>query len=235
MKKNFLTLFFLLMCSIIKAQNVECKYISSTVIPEDVKNIEDINIRNAVINQLSNRKQLFSLKFSNGKYLFEAIPDNQNNSNIMSIGVSSIIYMDINKDMAISQESILDRTFLIKETIKKYSWDITTETKEILGKSCTKAILKDNSSIVAWFTTEIPVSFGPMGYYGLPGLILQMKTENKDYLIQNVTLPKENLLIEPPTKGKEITREEFEILKKKKQENLGINKANGNRVKIIKM
>lgn len=235
MNRLIFALFFLLMCGFINAQNVECKYVSTTIIPEDVKKIEDINIRNAVINQLSNRKQFFSLKFSNGKYLFEPISDNQINSNIMSIGGSSIIYIDINKDIAISQENILDRTFLIKETLKKYSWNITTETKEIFGKKCTKAILKDNSSIVAWFTTEIPISFGPIGYYGLPGLILQMETETKNYLIQNISLPKENLSIEPPTKGKEVTRQEFNLLKKKKQESLGIDKANGNKVKIIKM
>ena len=235
MNRNILISLFLLMCSHTFAQHIECKYTSATVIPEDVKNIKDASIRNIVINQLSNSKQIFSLKFSNGRYLFEAVHNEQNNGNVMKIGGSSAIYMDMNKKTSISQENILDRTFLIKEAIKTYDWNITTESKEILNKKCIKAILKENPDIVAWFTAEIPVSFGPMGYYGLPGLILQLETSSKSYLIQEISLPKENLSIEAPDKGKEISREEFDSLKKKKQESLGINQDNGSKIKIIKM
>lgn len=235
MNRNLLTLFLLIMCSYTFAQNIECKYISTTVIPEDVKNMKDANIRNIVISQLSNSKQTFSLKFSDGKYLFELDSDEQNNSNVMKIGGSSAVYIDMNNKTSISQENILDRTFLIKETIKTYDWNITTENKDILNKKCTKATLKENPNIVAWFTTEIPVSSYPMGYYGLPGLILQLETSSKNYLIQEITLPKDSLSINAPDKGKEISREEFDTLKKKKQESLGINKGNGSKVKIIKM
>ena len=235
MNRNILTLFFLLMCIHVFAQNIECKYTSTTVIPEDVKNIEDANIRNIVINQLSNKKKTFSLKVSNGKYLFEAISNEQNNGTVMQIGGSSSIYMDMNTKTSISQENILDRTFLIKETVKTYDWNITTENKEIINKKCTKAPLKDNPPIVAWFTSEIPVSFGPMGYYGLPGLILQLETPSKNYIIQEISVSKENISIKAPDKGKEISREDFDALKKKKQESLGIDKGNGSKVKIIKM
>ncbi len=235
MNRNILTLFFLLMCIHVFAQNIECKYTSTTVIPEDVKNIEDANIRNIVINQLSNKKKTFSLKVSNGKYLFEAISNEQNNGTVMQIGGSSSIYMDMNTKTSISQENILDRTFLIKETVKTYDWNITTENKEIINKKCTKATLKENPTIVAWFTSEIPVSFGPMGYYGLPGLILQLETPSKNYIIQEISVSKENISIKAPDKGKEISREDFDALKKKKQESLGINKGNGSKVKIIKM
>lgn len=223
------------MCIHVFAQNIECKYTSTTVIPEDVKNIEDANIRNIVINQLSNKKETFSLKVSNGKYLFEAISNEQNNGTVMQIGGSSAIYMDMDTKTSISQENILDRTFLIKETVKTYDWDITTEYKEIINKKCTKATLKENPTIVAWFTSEIPVSFGPMGYYGLPGLILQLETPSKKYIIQEISVSKENISIKAPDKGKEISREDFDALKKKKQEGLGIDKGNGSKVKIIKM
>lgn len=223
------------MSSLTYAQNIECKYISAIVIPEDVKDIEDVNIRNTVINKLSNRKQFFSLKYSKGEYLFEPIEDTKNEDQVMSIGENSTIYLDINKDISISQESILDRIFLIKETVKKYTWDITTEMKEILGKKCIKATLKGNSSIVAWFTTEIPVSIGPMGYYGLPGLILQLETQTKNFFIQEVSLANNELLIEAPNKGKKISREDFNTLMKKKQESLGVDRNNGSKIKIIKM
>ena len=233
MNRTLFILFFLFMYSHTFAQNIECKYTSTNIISEDVKNIQDINIRNLVISRLSNNKQIFSLKFSNGKYLFEEISNDQNSGNIMNIGGSSAIYMDINKKISISQENILDRAFLIKEEMKTYNWNITTESKYILNKKCTKATLKENPAIVAWFTTEVPISFGPMGYYGLPGLILQLETKTKNYLIKEILPQKEILSIEAPNKGKEIGREEFDKLKKKKQESFGV--ENENKVKIIKM
>lgn len=216
------------------AQNIECKYTSTAVISEDIKNIEDSNIRNTVINQLSNSKQNYSLKVSNGKYLFEAIPDEQSNSNV-KVGGSSAIYMDMSEKISISQENIFDRTFLIKETMKEYEWDITAEKKNILEKECTKATLKGKSSIVAWFTTEIPISFGPMGYYGLPGLIIQLETPSKQYVLQEINLHRDALQIEAPSKGKKTSREEFEALKKKKQEELGIQEGSGSKIKVIRM
>lgn len=237
MNKNILLPLFLIMCCSVFAQNVECKYASTNVIPKEVKEIEDANIRNIVINQLSNDKQLFSMKFSNGKYLFEKDSNNaQNDGNVMKIGTSSSVYMNMEEQITISQENILDRTFLIKETTKKYEWKMTTDSKDILGKKCTKATLKENPAVVAWFTTEIPVSFGPMGYYGLPGLIMQLETASKNYVIQEISLPKDELSIEIPSKGKEISREDFEKLKKEKQESLGVGQGDGkNKVRIIKM
>ncbi|MGY6560115.1 MAG: GLPGLI family protein [Nitritalea sp.] len=61
-------------------------------------------------------------------------------------------------------------------------WQLTKETKEILGYSCQKAILpnefgftdQDSGDIIAWFTPEIEAPLGPNRYTGLPGLILEI-------------------------------------------------------------
>ncbi len=217
------------------AQHIECKYTSTAIISEEIRNMEDDDIRNAVINQLSNNRQSFSLKVSDGKYLFEAIPDEQSNGSTRKIGGSSAIYMDMNEKVSISQENILNRTFLIKEAMKEYEWDITTDRKNILERNCTKATLKGDSSIVAWFTTEIPVSFGPMGYHGLPGLIIQLETPSKQYVLQEINLHRDALQIEAPGKGKETSREEFEALKKKKLEELGVQEGSGTKIRVIRM
>ena len=58
------------------------------------------------------------------------------------------------------------------------NWEIMDETKKILGYKCRKAIINNYSKakpkIIAWFTEEIPVSYGPINFYGLPGLILEL-------------------------------------------------------------
>jgi len=63
-------------------------------------------------------------------------------------------------------------------------WEITSETKKVGDYRCYKATSimdKDQPSgnvylepVEAWFTKEIPTSFGPLKFHGLPGLILEL-------------------------------------------------------------
>lgn len=65
-------------------------------------------------------------------------------------------------------------------------------------------------TIVAWYTPMIPASHGPDEFGGLPGLILELSTHNTTMLCTKVVLnPQEEIIIEAPTKGKEISREEY--------------------------
>lgn len=85
--------------------------------------IEDESTRNLVLSQLSNRVENFSLKVSNGQYLFESLPEEKSNTAVLVVGVGgegSSIYIDLDEKISVSQENILDRTFLIKEELKEY-------------------------------------------------------------------------------------------------------------------
>lgn len=64
--------------------------------------------------------------------------------------------------------------------------------------------------ITAWYTPMIPASHGPDDFGGLPGLILELSTSNTTMLCTKVVLnSKEEIIIEVPQKGKEVTREEY--------------------------
>lgn len=71
--------------------------------------------------------------------------------------------------------------------------------------------------VTAWYSPQIPVSAGPAEYWGLPGLILELNVGRTTMLCTEVQLnPDEKLEIKVPTKGKEVTREEYnKILKEK--------------------
>ena len=57
------------------------------------------------------------------------------------------------------------------------SWEILEDTKVILGHLCRKAIShKDGTMVEAWFAKDIGIMDGPEIYFGLPGLILEVKT-----------------------------------------------------------
>jgi len=56
------------------------------------------------------------------------------------------------------------------------SWKIQRENKMILGHLCRKATLELNGkNIEAWFATDIDIMDGPEIYFGLPGLILEIR------------------------------------------------------------
>lgn len=72
-------------------------------------------------------------------------------------------------------------TYILDDKIK---WDITEETAMVNGIKCIKALGTiftpgfNDSKITAWYTPDYPISMGPRGLYGLPGLILKYRTGN---------------------------------------------------------
>jgi GLPGLI family protein len=74
--------------------------------------------------------------------------------------------------------------------------------------------------VTAWYTPQIPVSNGPDDFWGLPGLILEINAGRTTMLCTEIVInPAEKEEIKAPTKGKEVTREEYnKTIKEKTQE-----------------
>jgi GLPGLI family protein len=67
--------------------------------------------------------------------------------------------------------------------------------------------------ITAWYTPEIPVNQGPEGYWGLPGLILEVNDGKTIILCSKVVLnAKEKAEIKAPKVGKEVTQKEYDAI-----------------------
>ena len=133
-----------------------------------------------------------------------------------------IIYSDLETNTTIEQRDLMDKKFLIKDSIQASKWKITAESKEVSGYNCLKAFLINDQEdeIFAWFTPQIPVSTGPGGMGGLPGLIMYVSMDSGRYTIaaDKIILRKiEKGEIVAPKKGKEITRAKFERLVEKKR------------------
>lgn len=166
----------------------------------------------------SEKKMTFELKIANKSSFFEAktILETKNN-NILKIGMglygSGKYYNNFSEQLM--QLNVYGELFLIKKP--KLKWIITKEIKKIGNYNCYKAtteiIINSKGKkriITAWFTSEIPVSFGPLGYAGLPGLILELEVYKKIYYAKKITInPKEEIKIEKLTKGIRVTEKEF--------------------------
>lgn len=160
-------------------------------------------------------------------------------------------YMNVKERIKIIEDDIFGKEFLIVEKLQELDWKLINETKKIGDYNCYKAELtipvtekekkqyeeylnKQESKtsfftmdepkekkVTAWYTPDIPVNVGPLNYWGLPGLILEIKEENRITLCSKVVISnKENFKIRVPNTGIEVSQEEFDAIHKDKLESL---------------
>lgn len=134
-------------------------------------------------------------------------------------------FTDIKNMKKTEQKEFMTRMFLIESDIMNPDWKFTGNNRIVLGYNCQEAIREDNGKkISAWFTTLIPVSSGPAGYYGLPGLILLVDIDNGKRIITARTIDtelKDQALIVKPDVGKKVTPEEYKKIVDEKMKEMG--------------
>ena len=76
-------------------------------------------------------------------------------------------------------------------------------------------------TVTDWYTPQIPINQGPGEYWGLPGLILEISAGRTTILCSKIVLnPGEKEQIKRPSKGKEVTQEEYSKIVKEKMEEM---------------
>lgn len=81
--------------------------------------------------------------------------------------------------------------------------------------------IPEEVEVTAWYTMSIPVNSGPGEYWGLPGLILEVNSGRTTILCTKIVLnPADKDEIRKPTKGKEISQEDYQATVKKKMEEM---------------
>ena len=122
-------------------------------------------------------------------------------------------YKNVHADKLLSQSHLFSRVkCLIVEPLPKMEWKIENIADTILNFLCNRATTEYNGkTYIAWFTTDIPIPFGPDYFGGLPGLILEIG--NSETITSAVKiLPQAALIVEPEV-GKKMSVIEFERLK----------------------
>ena len=85
------------------------------------------------------------------------------------------------------------------------------------GLDETQPVLEEETipttNVTAWYSPQIPISQGPLEYWGLPGLILEVNVRNTTMLCSKIVMnPDEKLKIEVAQKGKEVTKKEYKSI-----------------------
>ncbi|MBK9270933.1 MAG: GLPGLI family protein [Saprospiraceae bacterium] len=148
----------------------------------------------------------------------------------------SIIYINPVENTFIQSQDLMGKDFLITDKLPKNKWKMTGEQKSILNYPCQKAILQDTSkNVVAWFTPQIPVNFGPSGMTGLPGMILALETDNGDRMTIATSIDNlpESFQFTRPTKGKKVSKAEYEKIREAKMKEMGATDGKNGSIKMI--
>lgn len=123
-----------------------------------------------------------------------------------------------------------------KEEDKKADEKKAEEAKAADGKAKTTSFFDEldmpkEITITAWYTMDIPVNQGPEGYWGLPGLILEVNDGKTTILCSKIVLnPKDKAEIKAPNNGKVISQKDYdETIIKKMEEFRSMNQGQGGR------
>ncbi|MBT4413200.1 MAG: GLPGLI family protein [Polaribacter sp.] len=164
---------------------------------------------------------------------------------VMSIGGAgngSVYFKNIKEKRFLNQTEIMGKRFLVKDKLKAYDWELSSETKNIGNYTCYKATFteevenirmtfdngeskeekkKEKIITTAWYTLQVPISNGPGNYQGLPGLILEINDGKKTIVCTEIILnPAQKITIKEPEKGKVVSQERYDEIQKEKSDEM---------------
>jgi|GEM_PF-6412393 len=139
---------------------------------------------------------------------------------------TSVIFKDFKNRILLDREYILDKPFIIEDILSEYSWQITNQENIINGIKCNLAKSKDifGYNIDAWYSIDFPISNGPSIYHDLPGLIVEIDSEEFRFSLNSVKIINTNTPIMFNEKGTKINHKDFVDLLNKKMKQINLKK-----------
>jgi GLPGLI family protein len=130
----------------------------------------------------------YTLDFDEKSSLFKREKENAENKYIeqhLKPNESDYVFKDLEAKKTYMSQVVFEKTYLIADSLSKYTWKIAAETRDIAGFECRKATTKiaDSVVVVAFYTDQIPVSTGPGNFNGLPGMILGIAVPRLAYTL----------------------------------------------------
>lgn len=145
------------------------------------------------------RQLKFELLLDAERALFTLLADNPptdpleaniyQNAVIMALGANDAHYLDRKEKLRLRRGKLDGAQVNIISPFNKYDWKITGQEKCVGGRTLYEAKTTETittprgdevqNTIYAWFTPDIPLPFGPGGFNGLPGLILELRFGEK--------------------------------------------------------
>jgi GLPGLI family protein len=172
----------------------------------------------------------FKLKFNRTESIYELVEKMQNDADkgyriaAKFSRINDVYYINMQRGEKLVQKESFGELFVIKYDLNNIKWKLFNKTKIIKNYKCfmasTTKIVKNSKGVfekpvIAWYTPEIPLNYGPKGYGNLPGLILELNEDKLKFYATKIMLNlNETIEITEPNKGKHLTDKEFELKQK---------------------
>lgn len=167
--------------------------------------------------------QKYSLRYTRDVSFYDQlpyVPEYETSARIAQITAhfTAPYYQDPIQRETYQLHKIKDKQYTVSSTYRMQNWKFTNESKVIDGYNTLKATLSVYDEISAhtfemeaWYTPEIPLPYGPAGFGGLPGLILELKYSPVVLVAEKITQNPRNGIkkIKVPSKENIISTSEF--------------------------
>lgn len=220
MCKNMKVLFFLTFGIASFGQDIQNKYLITYVekriaskeyilkvnsYPEFLKKkvLREINEGEEKILFLTKNESFYSLKEN-------IVNEKTVGDRTVRIAVSDY-YKNFKKNQLLIEKNIGVENIVIKTTLHPLKWKLINETRKINSLLCKKAISIDvkGNEIIAWYAEDIKIENGPSRYGGLPGVILELKSKSKSFILKEIRKTNTTEEISFPSLKNAITMEDF--------------------------
>jgi GLPGLI family protein len=234
MKSTLLITVFIITSSIYSQTTIICKYQISPIRENYVITKEDDgisqNTKKMLLNAFDIAKDFdYLLKFNkieSGSQIDESMINEGVKSNYLYAIAKVLIgkgyyYQNKKEKIMLHQNEIMGELFVIKDSLIN-DWEISNVSKKIGNFLCYKATKKCSTCSKieeVWFAPEIPFPYGPLGYGGLPGLIIEVKNKGSILSLREIKYQNQELKISKPIKGKLITIDEYNEITKRVRAN----------------
>jgi GLPGLI family protein len=191
----------------------------------DTTKIQNDRVKNVILNQFLQKKRILSadvnvykLSFDDKSSLFE--PIKKLNSDAYNNYIKAVpedkYYIDLKNDSIFRITNFSGNEYIIGKNNSSLKWKILEDNKIINGLKCNKAsTIIENSigvktKVIAWYSNEIPLNFGPVGYAGLPGLIIELHLRENIYYFKSIIF--KNIKVKNSFEGEHLSNEEYQNL-----------------------
>ncbi|MGY0407965.1 MAG: GLPGLI family protein [Polaribacter sp.] len=137
---------------------------------------------------------------------------NQQINIIEKIGFEKDVIKNFQKDSLIFQGDVYNVKYEYKEKSPNLNWQLQKTTKIILNYKVRKALINyGGRKWIAWYAEQIPISLGPYIFGNLPGLILELYDDKKNFHFLAVGMDNKQREIYKRTEKKivEISKKKF--------------------------
>jgi GLPGLI family protein len=179
------------------------------------KKMKGDNVKNWIKEEDKIKLDYFELYFNDTCSVFKP-QESELKENFSWATQKSTVYQNFNTSQRYTIKDMWGENLHIRDSLRERKWHITESTRKVAGYNCRKAIWRANDStrIYAWFSYDLVTSTGPESFYGLPGVILGLATEDGGvvYFAKKVELIKTDpLMLVPPKKKKVYTTRELKV------------------------